>query len=109
MDDVVALAADDGVVAGAAEQEVVAVAAVDHVVAAVAPDGVVVGRAGRQLVIAFGAAQHHGVAEEVVVAEEPQRPVGIDVDQQLAGHRVAQPRVVLALPGIVFTLPSALK
>ncbi len=61
------------------------------VVAAVAPDRVVVGRAGGQLVIALGAAQHDGVAEEVVVADELQRPVGSHVDQQLAGHRVVQP------------------
>ena len=70
-----ALSRDD-VVAGAAEQEVVAVAAVDPVVAAVAPDGVVVGLAGDQPVVALGAAQHDGVAEEVVVADEVDGAVG---------------------------------
>ena len=77
------------------------------VVAAVPVDGVVVGLAGDQHVAALGAAQHHGVAEEVVVAQEVDLSVegvvlaiakqridvfvGQHLDQQVAGHRVAQP------------------
>ena len=47
-----------------------AVAAVDVVIAAVAPHRVVVGMAGDEAVIALGAAEDDGVAEEVVVADE---------------------------------------
>ena len=91
VDGVEALAAEDRVVAGAAEQEVVAEPAVEHVVAAVAPHRVVVRGTGRQLVVSFGATEDHGVAEEVVVADEPQRPVRVYGDLQLAGDGVVQP------------------
>ena len=91
MDDVVAGRVGDDVVAGAAEQLVVAVAAVDVVVAAVAPDRVVVGLAREQPVVALGAAQHDGVAEEVVVADEVHGAVGEHLDQLRPGHRIVQP------------------
>ena len=91
MDDVVARAGADGVVAVAAEQEVAAVAADDPVVAAIAPDRVATGHAGLQPVVARRAAQHHGVAQEVVVTDEADGAVVHDIDQRLAGHGVVRP------------------
>ena len=91
MDDVVAGLVGDGVVAGAAVEDVVAVAAVDGVVAAVAPDRVVIGLAGNEAVGLLGAAEHHGVAEEVVVTDEMHGAVGQHLDQQCTRDRIAQP------------------
>jgi len=68
-------AVGDDVIARAAIEEIVAVAAVDPVVATIAPDGVIVGLAGLQPVVAFGAAQHHGIAEEIVIADEVNRAI----------------------------------
>ena len=84
MNHVVTGTVGDGVIAGAAVQEVVAVAAVDVVVAGVAPDGVVIGLPGDQAVVACGTAQHHGVAEEIVLAQETDGAVGRHIDEQLA-------------------------
>ncbi len=95
MNDVVAGDVVNEVVAGAAVDEVVTATAVDFVVAAVAPDRVVVGVAGFQLVGELGAADHHRVAEEVVVAEELDGSVVEDGDQRRAGSRRYGPR----LPG----------
>src|SRR5262245_41109848 len=102
-DDVIALAADDGVVAGIAveyrsnarvrvrqdviaittEQVVIATTTVDGIVAAVAIDCVIVRLAGHQPVVAVGTAEHHGVAEEIILAEEMDGAVGEDFDERM--------------------------
>src|SRR5262249_7740169 len=77
----------DEVVACAAKQVVIATTAVDGVVAAVAPDGVVVGVAGEQLVVRVGAAEHHGIAGEVVLAVEVQLALGGHLEQRRRAGR----------------------
>ncbi len=90
-DGVIARRVGDGVVAGSAVEEIVAVVAVYPVIAAVAPDGVVVGLSRQKPVITLGAAQHHRIAEEVIVTDEVDSAVGQDLDQLRPGHRIVQP------------------
>src|SRR5215831_6975116 len=87
MNDVVAGNVRDDVVAVAAEHNVIAAAAVEDIVAGVAIDRVI-GVARQQLVVARGAAHNDSVAVEVIVAEETDRSVIHNVDEELAGLRV---------------------
>src|SRR5215831_12610258 len=90
MNDVVAGAAVDDVVAVAAEYDVIARAAAEDIVAGVAIDRVIA-TARQQLVVARGAAHNDSVAVEIIVAEETDRSVIHNVDEELAGLRVPQP------------------
>ena len=80
MNDVVADDVVDEIIASAAKEEVVAATAVDRVVAGIAINGVVVGVPGFQLVVVLGAAQNHRVAEEVIVADKPNRAIVQNID-----------------------------